>query len=692
MRKFRNIYSIVAFLLISNWLYGQREQNLYAEANVKPDKVLLRWMPLDYSIWLKANKYGYTIVRETIGRDGKKLSNRIKLNLTTAPILPKGKAFWQELPKTEYASTAEDILFDKINPRDTIKASKFDVQTNNVHNLKLLMLSTAADMYPEIAEGLGLGYIDNTVKANEVYAYKLVNNTPSFNTDTIKVLVTAGSPTVYLPPSKPVLSYEYGNKAQLIWDHKATSPYIAYAVQRSDDGGFKYKTITKRPLVPSFDGSDDLAIVQYSDSLKILHKNYFYRIRGINRFGELSPPTDGLKLLAYETRLPAPLTVTYTIEKNKLVHLKWTYPDSLNNEFRGFKVKRASKIDSGYIDISPKIINRFERTFTDTKPKDENYYQIVAVDFAYKEIATIPQFVQLMDSIPPVKPVGLKGKVAKDGTVSLTWKRDTLEKVSYRLYTGDKPNREFILISPQNFNDTTLTYKVALNLLNKKMYYFVQALDIRYNPSVPSDTLILKRPDIIPPAAPTFLDYALSDSSINLKWANSPSEDVVFYNLLRKAPADSQACIVLAYDAISKRVGYADTELLDNITYQYSLVAIDESGLASKPEECQVNLAKLYTGIKPAIKPIVFDYDTVKNTLKLSWKPKANVKKYMLYRQKMPNDYMSTYKVLDAKYSAVLEADLEQGTEYRYQIMAYFEDETETKISEIYSILIPKKK
>src|SRR6187551_1586091 len=39
-------------------------------SHVKPDRVLLRWAPTDFTVWQLGNKYGYTIERFQLTNDG----------------------------------------------------------------------------------------------------------------------------------------------------------------------------------------------------------------------------------------------------------------------------------------------------------------------------------------------------------------------------------------------------------------------------------------------------------------------------------------------------------------------------------------------------------------------------------------------------------------------------------------------
>jgi len=64
---------------------------------------------------------------------------------------------------------------------------------------------------------------------------------------------------------------------------------------------------------------------------------------------------------------------------------------------------------------------------------------------------------------------------------------------------------------------------VNVRTFSKNVYYKVTALDKRYNQSLYSDVLVLKRPDKIPPTSPVFESYTQRNDSIFLKWIKSSS-------------------------------------------------------------------------------------------------------------------------------------------------------------------------
>jgi len=220
----------------------------------------------------------------------------------------------------------------------------------------------------------------------------------------------------------------------------------------------------------------------------------------------------------------------------------------------------------------------------------------------------------------------------------------------------------------------------------------VVAYDKRLNPSVQSDTVLIKRPDIIPPAAPNFTNYVITDSTIRLNWENSPSEDVVRTVLLRKSPEDSVSTTLGKFMAVDEIKTFLDTTALPKRTYEYRLVAYDEGELTNK-EACKITLALFDEGFKPKIKDIQVRSDTLAKTFTLQWKyDHPDLEQFIIYRKKGIDGYLSVFKYLPKNFKSYIEKDVPYNSPYAYAIMAIFKDGSETKLSTPIEMMMPKPK
>lgn len=167
-------------------LYSQNYKYQTHEVKVlaihKSSKNLIRWATTTPSSFLKGVKYGYKIERYTFYRDGVRLSVPEKKILSTSAILPKPLEQWEQLVnEDDYAAILAQSLYGE----------SFNVEGGSGEDALLQIINKsreseqrfvfglfAADMNFKAALMAGLGYIDENIKANEDYFYKIIPNTP----------------------------------------------------------------------------------------------------------------------------------------------------------------------------------------------------------------------------------------------------------------------------------------------------------------------------------------------------------------------------------------------------------------------------------------------------------------------------------------------------------------------------------
>lgn len=673
---------LLIFILLYAWNGFAQEAQLGIIAKVEENKIVIRWMPLDYQTWQLGNANGYLLERKTISRNNIKIDESAIL-LTKKPLKPLKEDFWTRFGKTnKFAEVVGKLLFQEPSSDTTTQ------------NLQFALSMLMSNMSVGISNGMGMLFEDKTINKGEIYEYSVKILESSISAKTI---VNTTQKTILLPPRN--IYAEFSDSTVFIrWQVTDSLLHSAFVVERSDDGGVSFKSIDANPILISTEpDSLDRVFGAKSNKLPRFYQNYYYRVKAITPFGELSQASAIVKIMGYRDKLPLP-KVSHQFLPQKGVLINWTFPESIQNEMLGFGIYRSAKLDQKYELLTKKRITRNVRMFVDSLPLSEGYYRVVAIDWAGKEHTSYPEFVQIDDTIPPIKPLIKIKRVNEKSVVTLKWSANKESDFQgYSIFRGDNPKQEFSIISKEISKDTVLTDTLSLVLLNKKVFYTIIAYDKRLNASIHSDTIIIKRPDIIPPSSPNFTSFEVSDSTIHLKWVNSFSEDVVYTVLLRRAFHDSIACLVHGFrnnfaenksNETATETSFSDKTAEDNITYEYNLVAYDESGLASKPTAIQ--LSKLFTGVRNAISPLTFEFDTTARTIKINWLvPKQKVRKYILYRKKGKNEYMSVYKQFEGKYGSFIDLNAESNITYYYRLMAILEDGSETKLSEIFTAKMP---
>jgi fibronectin type 3 domain-containing protein len=129
--------------------------------------------------------------------------------------------------------------------------------------------------------------------------------------------------------------------------------------------------------------------------------------------------------------------------------------------------------------------------------------------------------------------------------------------------------------------------------LTDEVYYKITAVDYNNNPSAYSEVLVLKRPDIIAPAAPVIRRYNVENSKVTIEWINSSSRDVVKHHLLKTTVDGRKEVIAVA------STSYTDSLVEEGREYRYAIAAIDDAGLQTLSSPLNITVAE--SSIKPGV-------------------------------------------------------------------------------------------
>ena len=655
---------------------NKNEPSLGLVAKVNADKIILRWMPLNYEVWQKGNRNGYDIYRKTVAVNGKKVQqDSLKINKYTLSLLPN--SYWTKFGReNKYAEVSRKLL--------ALRDSSIESQD---FALGLTMLMS--NMSPNISSAMGLLFEDKNINKGEEYEY--IVQLKNSNYSVKKTVPTSGLTKLIAPTN---LFAEYSDSTVFIrWQVSDSLLHSAYELERSDDGSINFFPVNDAPiLINQEPDSLGRTFVSKIDKLPKLFYNYYYRVRAITPFGELSKPSGIVQVFGHLEKLPQPI-VKQRIINNKIVQLTWSFPDTLNKYISGFKVFRSDKLEGIYQPVNVKGYDRNTRMYVDSFPEFQNYYKIAVLDWVGKETNSIAEFSQLEDITPPAKPIIIEHRVNKLGVVRIVWKANKEKDLrGYHLFMGNDKKLEFSLMRADFMKDTIYMDTISLELLNKNIYYTVAAYDKQLNASIPSDTVLIKRPDILPPASPNFTRYTLTDSTIYLTWENSPSEDVVKTLLMRKAQGDSISTKLATFLVTQNINRFLDTTALPKKQYEYQLIAYDEGGLRQK-ELCKINLSLIDEGFKPRVKDVKLESDPNLKTITFKWKyDHPDLEQFIIYRKKGNDGYMSVFKYLPKNFKSYIEKDILYDSPYSYAIMATFKDGSETKLTNPMVISIPEPK
>lgn len=566
--------------------------------------IRIRWSINDYDIWRLANANGYKIRRTVYARDSTQLTLTEQLQnsvILAEDLRPLAEGNWAgQFTGDDRGIAAEQILYsDEWDIEVTGSPTFADaVQTQQMNENRLFFAHFLADQDFALAEGLALGFEDNTAIAGEEYVFTvLINNTSAENGrlagSSFGDLSNQGEEL--LMPEE--LSVEGLDKKIIIgWSMEdIDQQYTSFDILRSTDG----QNFTPANTAPFIFGTDDQADAKrayFADSLGN-NGTYFYQVIGRTPFGIEGPPSETIEGTARPPRLTVQLFVDSLELDTAYAWLGWeglnsAYTDSLT----AFRLYRSLDIDGPYDLLTQTDLAPTARHYQDDAPLSSAYYILEAVDAYGHQYQSPPKFVQLPDLSPPIAPQGISG-VDEEGIVNLSWQANTEEDLEgYRIYRSFVRNGQFVLVSAGTIPENSYSDDLKTSVLTDSVYYRIQASDLRSNYSVYSPIIAVQRADITPPALPVLHKATPTPAGIALAWRYSSSDDVAYHELQRK-PKDAPGWEALLQIGNEERdqyvledssqitgICYLDESLLERREYDYQFVAFDEGGLAAGSE------------------------------------------------------------------------------------------------------------
>ncbi|MDX9694686.1 MAG: hypothetical protein RBT49_02750 [Bacteroidales bacterium] len=684
--------TFLLFIFSSYTLKAQDEPKIRVIARPYADSIKIRWAPNKPSAWTYLNEYGYKIERFTLMRDGILLEKPDSVCPTTEILKPKPLSVWEPYSETDdYVAIAAQAIFGEsfevthgIDGSDIISVINQSKDLESRYSFALL----AADFSTTTANLSGLMFTDKTVKAGEKYLYLIISMVPADKMQIDTGYVYVGTDD-FKPLPQPIdVRADFNESSALVsWNHQIfQNVFIAYKVERSDDNGKTFKPISEDPLLNTtksiYETPERMFVI---DSLPENDKEYFYRIRGVTSFGEISEPSDTVSGMGYK-RLPVnPNISNVTVYSNKVATIEWAFPDTLNKYITGFELQRSISDKGPFEIVGKEIIPAENRKFADEPPYSYTYYKIIAKDKYDHSYQSYPYMVQIIDSIPPAIPSGLIGVVDTLGVVRLLWKPNTeLDLFGYRVFRSNFKNSEFSQITVNPVEDTVFIDTINIKTLTRKIYYKIQSLDQHFNPSGFTEILELIRPDIIPPVQPVFVSYETNESGILLKWHNSSSNDIKMHVLYRKAEDEQNWKVKSVFYPQDSIENYIDTSAVAGKYYEYTLIAVDEVGLESNPVK-PIKIKQFENKNKPAVEKIKYEVDRTEKQVTLNWNyEQEGVTHFLIYKGESIESLALYTSVKEYEFT---DKKLKINNTYYYVIKAVFNDGLESKMSEVIEVI-----
>ena len=625
------------------------------------DSIVLRWAPTGSMAWENGNKYGYTIYRYTLMKDGENIPTIINQN-PIRPMLPEQVA--GAIEKDPYTA----LVAQAIHGEDfTISTSGNDlftaVNTQRERDQRYSFCLLGADLSAKAGMAAGLRYTDHSIIRGEKYLYRIYSHTPPEILKMDTGFYYIDTEEQYILPQPPIPKTNVQGKMVILqWDGLSMhNIYSAYHIEKSSDGGQTFHRINPLPTVQTYSKENLYSFVKY-DSLKDEGTPYIYRIQGVNAFGESGPYSEVVEVKGYKPLESNPTIRSYREKENNALEIHWEYPKEDIDRIEQFILLRKNHGSPGEkgkeICRTPTSLN----SCTDDNPLPVNYYTVVALSKSGEEKASHPYLVQPEDKTPPPAPENLRGILDSTGVIRIHWNPvEANDLLGYRVFRAYFSEEEFTQLTAnaieQNYYDDTLN----LRLLNKQIHYKVMAEDRHFNPSVWSEELTVELPDQIPPSKPLIEGISQEEQTILLHW--KAGWDNVWTNIYRQKEGDEQ----WQYLGNTKALKYTDSMVEPDMDYYYLLTALDEAGNESEPSlPVYIHSNPLAVHL-PTLRPPEVDREKMEITLR--WKAEeTSIDKIQIYRStdNSPPSLYTTFSYVNY----FTDSQLRPNTTYRYILRA----------------------
>lgn len=672
----KGLLTILFSFAILHFSVAQKNSSIKVIGKATKRSIQIRWAPDSPSAWQLANKYGYSVERIKLSENGKVLQDPPRQIISEVIMKPAPQSQWEALmDDDDYVAVAAQAIYGETFEVSEDFGSDIAQVVNKAKELenRYSFAIFSADQSIPAAQLSALYLEDELIAPNTKYVYRVFTNVPPDILPIDTGFVFLGLENYKELPVVPDVNVQFDDHLAMInWDASILEKvYNSFWVERSDDGGNTFSAITTEPVVNTFQGDKPRTRFMFRlDSIPTNNSLYHYRVKGIDAFGEVGPPSEvvsgsGKPLFAYNTQIEG-----HDIINNEKVVIKWSFPETGTSLLKSFDLLRYSQKTKTYSIIQENISPQ-ARQFTDDKPRATNYYVLTANDDYGRKNNSYPYLVQLEDSIPPSRPTGITGIVDSIGLVSLSWKNNPEDDIyGYKLFKSNFKNREFIEVPGPIIEVNKYVDTIKVDNLTEKIYYKVQAYDYRFNSSEFSIELVLQKPDLIPPNPPVFKEIKADSTGILLKWELSRSEDVVQHLLYRRSDKEPNWTLVKSIN--EEAIGfYLDSDVKHRTAYAYTMIAVDDAGLESNPIS-PVSLKWIDNSPYPPISDFFYNIDNTKRNISLSWNyTSQNVSEYRIYKSLNGNPF-KLIETVSSETSNWNDQYTITDTAIEYKIMASF--------------------
>ncbi|MBR5038374.1 MAG: hypothetical protein IKX65_06595 [Prevotella sp.] len=669
------------------------------------DSVMVRWAPDEFVPWKYLNGYGYEVVRVCREQDF-----RIDTLATNVHPISRREFMSRFAANDSLAAAAVQLIFGKGTSLDQTQSapgtagSILEVREEQQTLYSFAML--IAEMRPDIAQAMGLMFIDRTAQSGVTYDYIVNPLVPD------SILPVQGGihfdvkNTPYIPDSYTTEitdSVIAPNNVQIYWPH---DKHTVYDIERRDNGTGSWRVLNERPYLPSqVNPALEADLNVYNDE-GLAIGTYEYRLRAYDAFGLRSNPS-AVHRVEVRDLVPPAIPVLDRIEIERpgnavIARIIW-HKDSLEADFEGFApLYYHEQVTLGqWLPLTDTLLSPTDTMcVVNVTGLSTGTIAIAAYDTAHNVAMSVPMPIRISDVKAPETPQNFRALVSPTGLVSLRWSPSPDKDVrQYEIYKANALDHQFIRITPVDLRDTLYFDTININLNQRYVYYKVKASDWSGNDSQMSEAIAVPIPDFTPPMTCRVDSVSMDDEAIRIWWIGSNEATVKQHRLLRKLKGEDHWTLIATIDAdsLQDNTFYMEDRppYEQDRRYYYAVETISHMGASSGlsmqqsflfrgPQVFEVPI-KLYAG-----------YEQRDGSVRLGWDvgqiPIDADYYYCIYRKAKGKEGFRYVTSAAKDEPTYFDYTIRPGETAEYYVKIKFRDGRETSRSNTAIVTIPEKK
>ena len=184
---------------------------------------------------------------------------------------------------------------------------------------------------------------------------------------------------------------------------------------------------------------------------------------------------------------------------------------------------------------------------------------------------------------------------------------------------------------------------------------------------------------MIPPAAAGFRRIEQRGDTLQIEWNNSPSEDVLRYELYRQEKAGSAAIRLREWFPKDSLTVHVDTRAHPGLVYRYLIKVHDKAGNVTQSVSKDIDFE---TGVRPPVTDWNVAVDRAQKRIVITWQyTQLAAVQCLIYRSRA-GEPLRLYKTVAGNPGQFVDKDLSVNNRYVYKIKLNGKAGVQTRLSE----------